>query len=268
MGSQDLFRPDPAASKQRILSFLKARDRRYKWADIVTGVYQATFKCGKLDVINHLKCLYDADILEFDTEIIGPLVKKLRDLGIYEKTIIVLCADHGDEFCEHGTQGHGTTLYEEVIHVPLIIKVPGLRGGKVVEELTQTVDIMPTIIELLGIPVPHRAQGKSLVPLMKGEATGTMRKYAFGHLPGDESYIRSKQWKLIRYWDGRKELFHISEDRGEERNLWSKRPDVGLMLEKELVAWEKSLPSFKVQSRFLPNIDEQTRKKIKETGYW
>jgi len=164
--------------------------------------------------------------------------------------------------------GHGDTLYEEVIYVPLIIKVPWTRRGKRVQELTHTVDITPTILDLIGIAIPHHAQGKSLLPLINNENNPHHREYVFGHLPNDKLSIRSKDWKYILRGNRKKELYHIQSDPGEQRNIYRKNIDFASKLELELLKWEISLPSYKIQSSFLPHIDKETQEKIKKTGYW
>jgi arylsulfatase A-like enzyme len=218
--------------------------------------------------MNHLKSLYDATILEFDTEIMGPLMNTLKKLDLYENSIVVLCADHGDEFGEHGKLGHGEALYDEVIHVPLIIKLPWPQKGSGISELTQTVDIMPTVLELNGIPLPHYSQGKSLLPLLRQDREKPFREYVYGQILNGTQYIRSKEWKLIMGKHHRKELYHLSTDPEEKKNLYSFISTPARKLKKKLRNWQRSLPSYKQESLFLPHVDKATRERIKRTGYW
>ena len=219
----------------------------------------------------HFSALYDAEILEFDTEVIGPLLKKLKELDLYDNSIIIICADHGDEFGEHGYMGHGQTLYDEVTHVPLIIRIPGIQGGRKVTELSETVDIMPTLLDFLEIPTPYFTQGKSLMPLIVQHDPKPLRQFVFGQFGGADyevSMIRSKEWKLVLGRNNRKELFHISKDPAETRNLYWLRSDVASRLNREFQTWRSALPSYKVDSQFLPNIDKAAQERIKKTGYW
>ena len=163
---------------------------------------------------------------------------------------------------------HGETLYDEGIHVPLIIKVPWVKKGRRIQELTQTVDITPTILDLLGIPIPYHAQGKSLLPLINKKDSSPLREYVFGYLSPVELTIRSKEWKFTVCWDGTKELFHLQSDPGEQRNIYLDKRDIASRLESELRKWEASLPSYGEESSFLPHIDKATQEKIKKTGYW
>ena len=266
--SRKVFKGDYASSRDNIIFFLHYKKKEYKWDDIRVQVYMSRINCDDISVMKHLEALYDATILEFDTEIVGPLITYLKELNLYDKTIIIICADHGDEFGEHGKLGHGETLYDEGIHVPLIIKVPWVKKGRRIQELTQTVDIMPTILDLLGIPIPYYAQGKSLLPLIKEKNTSPFREYVFGYLSPVELTIRSKEWKFTVCWDGTKELFHLQSDPGEQRNIYLEKRDIASRLESELRKWEASLSSYGEESSFLPHIDKATQEKIKKTGYW
>jgi uncharacterized protein (TIRG00374 family) len=106
--------------------------------------------------------LYDGEVRYVD-EYIGELFAFLKEAGLYEDTLIVLTADHGEEFQEHGGWWHGQTLYEEQIRVPLIIKYPGrARAGTVVEEYARSLDIAPTVVDVAALSIPGVWQGRSL----------------------------------------------------------------------------------------------------------
>lgn len=96
---------------------------------------------------------YDACLRAVDEQLIVPLAEKLKELGLYEKTILIITADHGEAFGEHKAYGHGYRLVEELIHVPLIIKMPNAKNGRRIKDLAQSIDIMPTVLELVGILV-------------------------------------------------------------------------------------------------------------------
>jgi arylsulfatase A-like enzyme len=262
--SENLFTENYISSRKNIVSFLKKKNKKYLWDRIKMQIYKSRINTNDNEIMNHLKALYDGEILEFDTEIIGPVIRKLKESNLYKKTIIIICSDHGEEFGEHGRLGHGETLYEEVIYVPLIIKVPWIKRGQRIRELTQTVDITPTILDLVDIPIPSPSQGKSLLPLINRENNQAFREYVFGHLPNEKLSIRSKDWKYILNQDGSKELYHLESDPEEERNTLIFASKLQLMLLK----WEVSLPSYKVESSFLPHIDKKTQERIKKKGYW
>jgi arylsulfatase A-like enzyme len=106
--------------------------------------------------------LYDGEVRYLD-EYLGQLFAWLKAQGLYDETLIVFTADHGEEFQEHGGWWHGTTLYEEQIGVPLIVKYPGsARAGTVVIDLARSLDIAPTILDVAGLEVPEEMMGRSL----------------------------------------------------------------------------------------------------------
>ncbi len=271
--AKGLFRGDFDQTKlEQILTVLKEKDKNvYRWACIRDRVYWSKIRAEDRDAVKQLESLYDATILEFDTEIIGPLIEKLKQLKLYDKTIIIFCGTHGEAFGEHYAFSHPSKLYEEVAHVPLIIRIPRIKGRRI-QELTQTVDVMPTVLDLVGIPRPRQIQGKSLINLITGKNNLSIREYVFGQSIMFCA-IRSKEWKLIlpREKEGieSKELYHLVSDPKEEHNIYEERKDVALKLESEFRKWEKTLSSYiDREYPFAPEIDEATRERIKKTGYW
>ena len=114
--------------------------------------------------LEHIIALYDGEIAWVDHHL-GLIVAKLKELGVFERTLIVITADHGDEFFEHGGKGHRNTLYDEVVKIPLIVHGPGVLdpGMKVVDQ-AGIIDIAPTILNLCGLKIPSWMQGRSLLP--------------------------------------------------------------------------------------------------------
>jgi arylsulfatase A-like enzyme len=114
---------------------------------------------------------YDGSIRGMDAEI-ARLLERLRDLGLDDRTLVVFTADHGEEFLEHGRMFHGQTTYGELANVPLVMWGPGgyVPAGVTVADTTQAIDVMPTLLELSGLPTPEGVQGRSLVPLMQSAA--------------------------------------------------------------------------------------------------
>jgi arylsulfatase len=115
---------------------------------------------------------YDASIHWTDRNV-GRLLEELEQRGLSKKTIVVIAADHGEAFYEHGSEGHATTLYGEVTRVPMIIALPfRLDEGVVVQSLVRNVDLWPTVYDLLGLPPLAVSDGRSLVPLVEAAARG------------------------------------------------------------------------------------------------
>ena len=112
--------------------------------------------------------LYDGEV-RFTDHHIGRLLDALASSGLADRTVTVLVADHGEEFLDHGGTGHGKTLYREVQQIPFAIRAPGLAARRV-PDLVQGVDLMPTLLELLGVERPDGLEGRSLVPLLSGHS--------------------------------------------------------------------------------------------------
>jgi arylsulfatase len=116
--------------------------------------------------------VYDRSIHWTDRNI-SALVAALDELDLSKRTILVIAADHGEAFGEHGAEGHARDLHQEVVHVPLILSLPfRVDGGLVVDPLVRNVDIWPTVLDLLGLPALREADGVSLVPMMQASARG------------------------------------------------------------------------------------------------
>lgn len=140
--------------------------------------------------------LYDGEIAYTDHHL-GMVLDKLKELELFDRTLIVVTADHGDEFFEHGNKGHRLTLYEEVIRVPLVIRLPeGGNGTKTVEAPSGIIDITPTILDRLGIPKPGSIQGESLLPLIAGE-TSREDRYLLAELAPALYALRGPGVKLL-----------------------------------------------------------------------
>ena len=117
---------------------------------------------------------YDGEIAYVDAAL-GKLFMALRSRGKYEGTLIAVAADHGEAFGEHGEQSHGFFLYDETLHVPLMIKLPGERAAGVrIKTRVRLVDVAPTLLQELNIEVPKAMQGETLLNLMKVSASGTV----------------------------------------------------------------------------------------------
>jgi arylsulfatase A-like enzyme len=122
--------------------------------------------------LHHLIALYDAEI-RFTDETLGRLLSLLEKRGRLGNTLVVITADHGEEFFEHGGKGHQRTLFDEVVRVPLVFSWPGRLGpGRVVPDQVRLIDVMPTLLAMAGVTHSPQMQGRDLSPLLRG-----------GHLP-------------------------------------------------------------------------------------
>jgi arylsulfatase len=143
--------------------------------------------------------LYDGE-LRYTDDWIGRIFEGLRDRGLFDETMIVFLSDHGEEFLEHGKIGHGNSLYEELLHVPLIVRFPrGEHGARLVEKPVSLVDLLPTLADFSGLPLPDGISGRSLLPLLEdGVTRAAAPLYAEGvHGSVYQQTIRLGRWKYI-----------------------------------------------------------------------
>ncbi|MGF1467693.1 MAG: sulfatase-like hydrolase/transferase [Sandaracinaceae bacterium] len=184
-----------------------------------------------LEEADHLRDLYDGEITFWD-EHFGALLDALRERGLYDDLMIVVTSDHGEEFADHGGFWHGETLYDEQLHVPLLIKLPGnARAGTSVRHWVQSIDLMPTVLARAGVrEVPAGIQGQTV-------SEPTERAYAEethnGAILESVRQLRDfRELKLITANAGNPrglapvELYDVGEDPGEQRNLAPDAPEV------------------------------------------
>ena len=151
----------------------------------------------------HIKALYDGEIAHVD-RYVGQLLDHLDAMKLRDQTAVVLTADHGEELLDHGGWFHGHTLYEEAVRVPLIVDWPG-RGqrGRAVPEPVSLVDVMPTMLELLGEPTPAEVHGRSLAEAMAGEPLEAAPLLMQTRLSGRLAAAVVGRDKVIAYTAGR-----------------------------------------------------------------
>ena len=176
--------------------------------------------------LQHLIALYDGEIAWTDHHV-GALLDVLDERKLAERTIVVLTADHGEEFWEHGRFGHRSTLFDESIRIPLIIRQRGrLPAGRRVSELVRMVDIAPTILDLAGVKELPDIMGRSVAPLLRedGASPGQIALSELVRRNADRTLIglRTRAWKLVA-GSGSQEsigLWDLRRDPAEERDLY------------------------------------------------
>ncbi len=136
---------------------------------------------GDMDAIQTLRAVYLGLAAEVDHHI-GRVIAFLKESGQWESTLLVLCADHGEMLGDHGIWGK-TTAYDAAYHTPLIIRLPGSASeGCRVDAMTESVDVMPTILEHIGQPCPASVDGHSLMPFLTGETPADWREHTYSEL--------------------------------------------------------------------------------------
>ncbi|HEU5076885.1 MAG TPA: sulfatase-like hydrolase/transferase, partial [Polyangiaceae bacterium] len=146
------------------------------------------------------------------------LFDALQRRGLAERTIVIVQADHGEAFGEHGSQTHGTTLYDEVLRVPLMFKIPGVAARRISTPVT-TMDLGPTILETFGLAVPASFMGQSLVATLKG-ATPRLTRPIAAENRLQQTLVLSNGLKIIHDLRTKtNELYDLSKDPGETQDL-------------------------------------------------
>jgi len=144
-----------------------------------------------------LRALYDAEVAAADAAF-GDLRAGLERRGLWEDTVVLVLADHGEEFYEHGRWEHGSNLHGATLSIPLLIRVPGV-AGRHVERVAQQIDLTPTVLELAGVSVPSGLDGESLVDAIAGEvslAPAAARSYHEGD-DGEEVAVTTNAFRLL-----------------------------------------------------------------------
>jgi arylsulfatase A-like enzyme len=240
---------------------------------------------------------YDGEVRWVD-ESIARIRESLEELSIWDQSLLIFTADHGEAFGEHKLAGHQDVMYDEVLQVPLIIQYAGMPGPKRVGALVELLDLFPTIAELAGLPVPPGTYGESLVPLIEGRRERREKqelistRYHFGDRH-HEFAIRDPEWKLLaktpdqdpnppedRFareqqrprWGldapgTRFELYQLRLDPGETVNRFAEEPAVALRLERALSAWRSTVLSSQGPAHPLPTVDAATEEALRALGY-
>jgi arylsulfatase A-like enzyme len=240
------------------------------------GDIVARFVSTSQDGPTQNRMAYRAEVYYMDSQF-GRLVQELKERNLYDNTIIVVVADHGQGLGDHDWWYH-RILYQEQIHVPLIMRVPGWPMGKVVTELVRTTDIAPTILDELGIEIPSATDGRSVAALVHGKSDAPRIAYADAinlfdlnammvtRRPDDGLLycVTDGKWKLIHRptLSGKDELYRISIDPHELENIIAAEPEQAGRLQRELDRFGGY-----VEKPFGEELDPEFLKRLKSLGY-
>jgi arylsulfatase A-like enzyme len=219
----------------------------------------------------HLLALYDSEI-GFTDEQIGVLLDALRQRGLYDGSWIIVTADHGEAFLDRSDFwiGHGRTLYNELTHVPLIVKRPGQREGSVVETPVGLVDVLPTVARSLGLEIPSAAGGR--LPLEGGdERSLRSHKPVFAETKTRQQWLQSAvlgDWKLIvDRKNGNAELYDLTSDPGERLDRSGEESDVRSALTEALDTWSAGLRADGADGPEEATFSERELRDLEALGY-
>ncbi len=219
--------------------------------------------------IEYFKALYDGEI-EYTDNRIGGLIEYLDKNGLYNKTIIVILGDHGEEFWEHDSCDHGQSHYEELVHVPLFIRIPTIDGGMRISQRVQEVDIVPTILDTLNMSTDE-LDGISLVPMILGERKDERPIFIEAIHPvysRPQNAIVYKSFKLIHKPKTGKfiekwELYDLSKDPDEREDLEGGTNNASGEMKPILKRFES------IRGRVPERIDypKETEERLRNIGY-
>jgi len=195
---------------------------------------------GALDEadIGFLKGVYAQKIKDAD-ERLGGFLAQLRVMGLLDKSIVVIISDHGDEFMEHGGLDHGGTLYQEQLHVVMMMRFPGYARQHDVQESVRLFDVFPTVFDVMGLQGPAGVGGESLLPLLRGEAHSApvFSESDYRLFVNLRAARRGSKKLVLDLQDGRKELYDLSVDPLEQNDISSADPRTTYELEQALRGW-------------------------------
>lgn len=215
------------------------------------------------DDVDFLVAMYDGGI-RFTDDVLRELFQELEEIGFFKNGVVFVTADHGEEFAEHGGLLHGISLYEELLHVPLIVTGHGIAAG-VDDNLVSTIDIAPTILALAGIQAPAIMAGRDI---LAGNPEEPRRQAVFSQFRRLLYSIRTPRWKLV--WDTRtkhQSLFDLVHDPGELSDVADQNPQRVRRLRHRLRAWRKSAPELEAASRDNVELDAEQAERLKTLGY-
>ena len=222
-------------------------DRGYKGSQTGARVKELMGKPLNKEDKEQLVALYDGEIRYADEQL-AKLLETMKELGILDSTLVVVTGDHGEEFWEHGNVTHAHTLYDELLKVPLVMRWPGrIKPGTVVTNQAGLIDLMPSLLDLVGLPIPPQCLGRSLAETIRGDATHLAEAEIFFELDAEASLkaVRTGAMKLIEQQpSGELELYAIGEDPGEQKNL-AKTDRVGEFdaLKRKFLQWKTLVQS-------------------------
>ncbi|MHA1272429.1 MAG: sulfatase-like hydrolase/transferase, partial [Promethearchaeota archaeon] len=234
----------------------------------------------------HIVALYDGEILHLD-ELLGMLFDKLKHLNIYDDSLIIITADHGEELFDHENMGHNT-IYDEIIKIPLMIKLPSsfnISGMKIHHLVQGNIDLYPTILDLAEISIPSSIQGKTLVPLINKEkfpeyqhvnevfservSNWNLQEYGIAIRTLKYKYIYTTHFDITKFTnfkreDEIKELYDLTNDPLEKNNISEEKPEISKIFQERINKFVQNTLK-KLEYKEKSRLDEQLQK-LKQLG--
>lgn len=175
----------------------------------------------------------------YTDQAVGQVMKKLEDLDLYDSSIIIIVGDHGESLGEHGESTHGYFVYHSTTKVPLIVKLPGRRRARRVDQTVSLVDILPTVLSQLNLPLPETLQGEDLSPLFSNDVPDRKPRHIYSESMLATKYdcnsllaVETRDWKYIQ--TSRPELYDLRVDPDELHNVLDEQPGRAGFLQERL----------------------------------
>jgi arylsulfatase A-like enzyme len=279
---------DAEVVNQQLLAWVDARDKAQPWLGFVgymdphdpyyehpyngVGYSRAAHVKPEPSEAERLRKLYDGEIAFWDGHF-GKLIEELKKRGLYDALTIVVTADHGEEFMEHGGFWHGSTLYDEQLHVPLYVKLPNrARAGTTISHWVESVDVMPTLLSLQKLSIPSAVQGSDL---FRGKPQTFAEESHEGNvLRTTRVQAGGQAWKVISANAGNprglkeRELYRIDRDPGERDDLSDKDSASLKSREQELTSAGDQARTGALKSREVNvTMDQASQERLKALGY-
>jgi arylsulfatase A-like enzyme len=264
-----LVRGSPSVQTEEVFS-------QEEWDGILPSTMQAVWARDSTGVkkpetrrLDTWRGRYAAEVRDMDDRL-GPFFEKLKDRHLLDHTYLILIADHGESLHDHGNWDHGYTLFEDQIHVPLIIRPPGgLKTSQDIQNVVGLVDILPTLVAKSGAKAEN-VEGKDLGLLLDGEKTGGSGLVFSGATRTNPFMysVRAGSYKLIVNGKiGRHALFDITQDPGENNNIAPQKPKVVAQLRTymdDVVEASRSRPLFEADA---PQVSTERKELLRSLGY-
>jgi arylsulfatase A-like enzyme len=234
-------------------------------------------------VIDTAVNLYDAEIAYVDDQV-KQILQELRDLKVEDRTLVILTADHGEELNDRNQYfGHACSVYDAALRIPLILRLPKvLPSNQKVDAVVESVDIAPTVFELLSLKKPASFEGKSLVNVIRGKGSSNIDFAAYSEIVDKVATIRTQKWRYISnptgysyplpgedpsrsgqyYLIDREAIHSLSEDPDEKINSIVKHADTAATLRQQLLSWRQKDKGYERKT-----LDKETEEELKALGY-
>ena len=254
---------------------LKApRDIAQAWTDLV-HLHEVNWQNGRISPQQkqHYIDLYEQAIAYTDAQV-GRLLDYLATRPFGDNTMVIIVADHGEEFLERGYWGHvEINLHDEILRVPLIMQLPQQTDGVVVERQVRTLDLMPTVLDVCGVTLPEGVEGESLAPLWNGRSDGYDAPYAISERWRDDSHVVAVRTESFKYiWDSQlptqPKLYNLVNDPLEKQNVAEQHPELAEQFAVQVAAHLQKVAATKPQAAVSEvALDDQVISRLRDLGY-